>query len=225
MSAATNVTSGSCHFLKIPLELRLMILRRALPYRATKCVPIDNKKGKACESPDEHWVPGSVAILRVSKQVYSEALQELYSNNYFTIIIQPRRVLLEFLPANRKAQPKFGLIKSNDGVDFRTHAGLPMIRYWYLTFSHHSLGGAGKTKLKVAGFQAFMKWLPQKPLALCWGDLRLAGGGTIYRQMVCVLSAVLHHMFIDWQDRAPAFTDEWIKARYDDNISSNEDLC
>lgn len=222
MSATTTITSGSCHFLRIPTELRLMILRRALPCRAMKRVQTSNDRDEVSEIPALHWNPGSVAILRVNKQVCGEALHELYANNCFTIIVQPRRVLLELLPADRKAQPKFGVIKSNNGIDFRTHPGLPMIRYWHMTFSHHSVGGRGKAKLRVAGLQAFTRWLPQRPLALYTGDLKSAGGGTIYRQMICVWSAIVHDMYSERQDDcAPYVTDEAIKATYDDDMSRN----
>ena len=198
----------------LPTELRLMIWRRVLPHRRsretssknstsqetgkelTSGVKFVSKKDATSFQKGHLWVSGSVAIFRVNKQIYNEAMPILYTEETFTVFVQPRRALLEFLPVNRKRQPKFGLVGSNDGINVNNHPGLSLVRHWEVLTGYHNMKGDGKKELRIRGLRVFLNWLPQLLQSLC---LVLSGrqrGQTIQLELAMVHAVIAHRFYL-----------------------------
>lgn len=192
--AATLSSQAQSPLLSLPAELRIMIWRWALPRRTHHVSR--QVKVKEFLQVAESWTPGSAAILRLNKQVYHEALTILYGENYFTILIQPRRALLLFEPLDAKKQTGFGLMQSEPAVDAKNHAGLALVKHWQIAIAKGAVRGKGKQALKTTGMKAFMEWLPRRPQAVHLALLRRPQPTSIVRQTLSVLFALLHYLYM-----------------------------
>ena len=86
-------------FLQLPTEIRLSIYKLVLPYseygvdvQPTFCNPVT-------------WTPGNASILFVNRQVYQEAVEILYRDNFFAIYVRhPRQPRLPFYDSQADAE-------------------------------------------------------------------------------------------------------------------------
>lgn len=173
---------GKSLLLSLPLEIRRMIWRRTIPYHVINVLEPDAKIKKVASS--DVWVSGSVAIFRVSKQVYNEAMPIVYQEECFTVCIQPRYAFLEFHPTRRDKQPKFGLAPSSNNIDINSHPGLRLVTRWRVVFLYHSAHGKRNKFIKCFGLQCFLKWLPPKPLQFQLTYLQRQNGIFAWAQMI-----------------------------------------
>ena len=163
-----------------------MIWRRALPYRQQATTP--RHRSTRFEVVCNSWVSGNVALFRANKQVYNEAMPILYREEIFSVTIQPRRAFLEFIPVNRKLQPSFGLVTSNDGIDINKHPGLKLVTKWSIGLAYHSLKKRGKS-LKCFGLQSFLK-LIDSTIGIVSIDLLVKENSDfVFEKMLCAIIA------------------------------------
>jgi hypothetical protein len=148
----------------LPIELRLMIWRRALPYHASK--PHYDATSKGWDIPQLQWISGSAAILRINKQVYNEALPVLYGEEVFVVYVQSRRATIQFQPAEGAPPSTFGLVSPCTTIDIRNHPGLSLVKRLVVLFSYHTVGGKQNQVLKCAGLKSFLGILPSRAVEL-----------------------------------------------------------
>lgn len=150
---AENPDASPCYLMGLPLELRTMIWRFVLPHRSNVSSRAVTPSGVIeARSMPFCWVRGNTGLLRVSKQLYDEAMPLLYRSETFMLWIQPRRAYLLFLHPCSETSPEepavgstdfkhssFGTIQTNEAIDFRTHRGFAIVNKWQLILDGHSI--------------------------------------------------------------------------------------
>lgn len=142
-----------CHLLKIPFELRAEIFTYLLPTTINR--PMTGT----------HWIPGTTALLAVSKQIHDEAASLLYGRATFTLEVLGR-VGVVFKYKGQRRPWKWYSFPSIIGQSYCRFIRKIHISVVYFEGLFHFL--AVRLRNCVRSLSAFLKTLPNIRVKIRW---------------------------------------------------------